>query len=157
MQGDFEKKVQEKLDELRLTPSEPVWKTIEKEIRPEKRRRFPFWIPFIILMLGGAAWWMLGTRTEEKAITTNLPAAASNETSEVANRSLPLSTDTKTGQTTKPSSLPGKNNTAISEQTTRQATGFGQPGSINPVRINDAAAQTVLSKKAEAIASSKEI
>ncbi len=157
MQGSFEKKVQEKLDELRLTPSEPVWKAIEKEIRPEKRRRFPFWIPFIIFMLGGAAWWMLGTKNEENAIVTSTPAAASNRTNEAANKPVPLSTETKPVQTTTTTSLPEKNNTAIREQTPRQANGFDQPAIVKPIRVNIATGQTILSKKPEAINPSKEI
>lgn len=77
MQGSFEKKVQEKLDELRLTPSEPVWKAIEKEIRPEKRRRFPFWIPFILVLLGGAGWWLMEGSSEDAA---SVPAVVTRST-----------------------------------------------------------------------------
>ncbi|HEY1022525.1 MAG TPA: hypothetical protein VGE06_09420, partial [Flavisolibacter sp.] len=82
MQGSFEKRVQEKLDELRLTPSEPVWKNIEKELKPEKRRRFPFWIPFIIVLLGGTAWWLLDgspEKTEFVPTVVTTPSVGSKE------------------------------------------------------------------------------
>jgi hypothetical protein len=58
MQGSFEKKVQEKLDELKLTPSVPVWEKVEQQIRPEKtRRRVFFWLPLGLLLMAGAGWW----------------------------------------------------------------------------------------------------
>ena len=59
MQGEFEKKVQQKMEELTLNPSPPVWEKIELQIRPEKkRRRVLFWIPFGIVLLAGG-WWLL--------------------------------------------------------------------------------------------------
>ena len=58
MQNNFEKQVQEKMDELRFVPTEPVWQNIEKQIRIKNdRRRLLFWLPFSILLLGGGLWW----------------------------------------------------------------------------------------------------
>ena len=52
----FENKVQEKMEELRLSPSEKVWTNIEKEIEnPNKPRRLLLWLFFSLglLLLGG--------------------------------------------------------------------------------------------------------
>src|SRR6478672_5620829 len=57
MQNEFEKQVQQKMDELKLVPSEPVWQKVEMQIRKKKdRRRLIFWIPFLGLMLGAGLW-----------------------------------------------------------------------------------------------------
>lgn len=56
MQDNFEKKVQGKLDGLKLEPSAPVWEKITLQIRPEKkRRRVLFFLFLLALLLGG--WW----------------------------------------------------------------------------------------------------
>jgi hypothetical protein len=51
---DFEKKVQEKMQELRFHPSDEVWKRVEVGI-VEKRRRRPLvlWLLLAGLLLGG--------------------------------------------------------------------------------------------------------
>ncbi len=46
----FEKEVQQKMEELSFSPSEAVWKNVEKEIKKEKKRRLPF---FWFFLLGG--------------------------------------------------------------------------------------------------------
>ena len=46
---EFEKKVQEKMAELRLPPSAPVWDKVEQQLnKKEKRRRGVLWIPFFL-------------------------------------------------------------------------------------------------------------
>ena len=57
MQNDFEKQVQQKMGELNLVPSEPVWTNIEKEIRKKDKRRFFIWLPLILLLAGGGLYW----------------------------------------------------------------------------------------------------
>lgn len=57
MPNEFEKIVQQKMDELKLVPSEPVWQKVEMQIRKKKdRRRLIFWIPLMALLLGGGLW-----------------------------------------------------------------------------------------------------
>ncbi|MBO9682642.1 MAG: outer membrane beta-barrel protein [Flavisolibacter sp.] len=57
MQNEFEKQVQQKMEELKLVPSEPVWQKVEMQIRKKKgRRRLIFWIPVLTLLLGGGLW-----------------------------------------------------------------------------------------------------
>src|SRR4051812_31456325 len=65
-ENNFEKRVQQKLDELQLTPSEPVWQNIELAIRKKRERRLIFWfIPFL-LVAGGLVWWQTATWQTEK-------------------------------------------------------------------------------------------
>lgn len=57
MQNEFEKQVQQKMEELKLVPSEPVWQKVEMQIRKKKdRRRLMLWIPLFVLLLGGGLW-----------------------------------------------------------------------------------------------------
>jgi hypothetical protein len=58
--NDFEKQVQQKMDELQLRPSAEVWEEVEKRIRKEKKRRwFILWVfIFGVLLLGGTGWWL---------------------------------------------------------------------------------------------------
>lgn len=57
MQNEFEKQVQQKMEELKLVPTDPVWQKVEMQIRRKKdRRRLLFWIPLLILLLGGGLW-----------------------------------------------------------------------------------------------------
>jgi len=51
---DFEKKVQQQMEGLHVTPSKTVWNRVEIEIRREKRRRrVLIALPFILLLIGG--------------------------------------------------------------------------------------------------------
>jgi hypothetical protein len=64
---DFEKQVQQKMEELSLTPSAPVWQKVEKQIRTKKdRRRLIFWL-LPLLLVGGGAGWMLWSTPKEGA------------------------------------------------------------------------------------------
>jgi hypothetical protein len=52
--NEFEKQVQQRMEELKLTPSAEVWMEVEKRIRKEKkRRRILFWWLLPGLLLGG--------------------------------------------------------------------------------------------------------
>lgn len=52
--NDFEKNVQNRMDELQLYPSAEVWPEVERRIRKEKKRRwFIFWFLFLALLTGG--------------------------------------------------------------------------------------------------------
>lgn len=58
---DFEKQVQQKMEELSLTPSAPVWQKVEEQIRKKKdRRRLIFWLLPLLLVGGGAGWMLWG-------------------------------------------------------------------------------------------------
>jgi Outer membrane protein beta-barrel domain len=55
-ENNFEKQVQEKMDQLGFDPSDAVWAAVDKEINKGKRRRRPFFILFFfsgLLIAGG--------------------------------------------------------------------------------------------------------
>src|SRR5687768_9069285 len=58
-ENNFEKKVQQRMDELKLQPAATVWENVFEKIRKEKkRRRFILWFfLFALLLLGGGGWW----------------------------------------------------------------------------------------------------
>lgn len=61
MQGEFEKQVQQKMEELKFVPSEPVWLKVHARIKSEKeRRRFFFILFFISVATAGILWWKSG-------------------------------------------------------------------------------------------------
>lgn len=66
--NDFEKQVQQKMDELKFAPSAEVWTEVEKRIRKERKRRVIFWWLIPGLLLGGAAIYLLNNKGEEKII-----------------------------------------------------------------------------------------
>jgi len=57
--NDFEKQVQQKMDELSFTPSDAVWAEVEKQVRQKKDRRrvLIILLPFVLL-LGGMVWYI---------------------------------------------------------------------------------------------------
>lgn len=65
-ENNFEKKVQQRMEELKLQPSGTVWENVYEKIRKEKkRRRFVFWFfLFSLLLLGGGGWWFLNNKNE---------------------------------------------------------------------------------------------
>ncbi len=59
-ENNFEKQVQQKMEELRVTPAGEVWQNVALEIKRKKRNwRVLFMIAFITLLLGtaGIGWW----------------------------------------------------------------------------------------------------
>ena len=56
---NFEKQVRQKMEELSLTPSEPVWKNIDAQVRKKRdRRRLFFWLPLVAFVIGGGLWFV---------------------------------------------------------------------------------------------------
>jgi len=57
---EFEKNVQQRLDELKLRPSEAVWNNVEYSIRKDKRRRrMILWLPILFLFLGTSGYFII--------------------------------------------------------------------------------------------------
>ena len=50
-ENEFEKQVQQKMDEFRLRPSAPVWENIKDDLNERKRRRFFFMISLLAAAL----------------------------------------------------------------------------------------------------------
>jgi hypothetical protein len=83
MQNNFERQVQQKMEELSFVPSAPVWQNVEKQIRREKDRRRLLLVLFILLLVGGSSgWWWLqqqdGTSQPNAVGRVQDPAGAPN-------------------------------------------------------------------------------
>lgn len=72
-ENNFEKQVQQKLDELNLTPSEPVWQKVEAALKKKRDRRLVFWFVPILLLAGGVAWWQMTTGGIKEQDTLRAP------------------------------------------------------------------------------------
>ena len=69
--ADFEKNVQEKMQELRFQPSQEVWKHVEAGITPQRRRRpMVIWFLFAGLLLAGGSFYFINT-SSNKNISAN--------------------------------------------------------------------------------------
>jgi len=53
---DFEKRVKQKMDELRFSPSDAVWTGVARELRKERPSRRWLWLSVIIITLGSAGY-----------------------------------------------------------------------------------------------------
>jgi len=81
---NFEKQVQQKMDELSLTPSAPVWQKVEREIRRKKeRRRTILWTLPLFLLLGAGILWISDINILSKdQFTASKQARTSNDNTE---------------------------------------------------------------------------
>lgn len=83
--SDFEKKVQQSMDELKLSPSAAVWDAVEAAL-PEKRRRrwLIFLLIFAALFTGAGLIWMNNSQQQNK------PEATAEKENKEANTILPV-------------------------------------------------------------------
>ena len=129
--NDFEKQVQQKMDELQLRPSAEVWEEVEKRIRKEKKRRwFILWFfIFGALLLGGTGWWLMAgnkdnvadknvtsqrmtNKTGDETVNTKketIPGKTNENTFKVKSEIVEDAVPTKSETTTKTAITPDKN------------------------------------------------
>jgi hypothetical protein len=112
--NEFEKQVQERLDDFQLNPSVSVWKKVEEQIREKKRRRiiFFFILPVLLCLLGFSLYQFLftGKKTEQ----VQQPVAAKKEQSSTTDQT------SVTGETKKQiitGQQPGENKTGVPAKT----------------------------------------
>ena len=130
---DFEKQVNQKLEELKLRPSDTVWMEVEKNIRQHKRRRRFLWLwtaaVFITLTTSGVVLYHYtsGTNKTTGMAQAKQPATLSNETTTVS----PNSTNK---QATTVQSVPENVSSNRNNETVQsiQPTESNQPGTIPP-------------------------
>ena len=68
---NFEKQVQQKMEELSFVPSEPVWQKVQDQIRKKReRRKFLFWLLPCLLLTGGLYFWTSHSGIENKTISS---------------------------------------------------------------------------------------
>lgn len=108
---DFEHKVQQKMEELRLTPSRAVWDGVEAEInRDKKRRRLVFILPLLVLLLGSGAFWWASQEPSSNLITEKKQKENDSKITHGATTNAPLPESGDTGKN------PGKPDHLISEE-----------------------------------------
>src|SRR5271170_2108243 len=79
---EFEKKVQQKMEELQISPSAAVWMHVEKEIGQKKgkqKRRVGLLLFFLMLALAVGSTYYVYNRSQSKSIVfTRPPVSASS-------------------------------------------------------------------------------
>ena len=100
---DFEKQVQQKLDELKLRPSDTVWMEVEKNIRTTKRRRRLFWLwtPMLFICLSTSAYILYRNYFKAEQTTGIAQSVSSSKSNE-------LTADTKTTHSVNPNPVNDK-------------------------------------------------
>lgn len=126
--NDFEKEFQEKMDELRLRPSEEVWMAVAKELQQKKRRRFAvmFFLLAGICLLGylGYDRWSSSADTIESVAAARPSGKTGNSVPAVPNPFTSTSTTNDIDQTATSTSqnpvpvAPGVPDTKASDATT---------------------------------------
>ncbi|HTB25879.1 MAG TPA: outer membrane beta-barrel protein [Puia sp.] len=70
-ENNFEKQVQEKMDQLGFDPSDAVWAAVNKEINKDKKRRSPFFMLFFLsglLLAGGGVYFGMIKNSSPKVV-----------------------------------------------------------------------------------------
>ena len=71
MENKFEKDVHQKLDELKITPSESVWLSVKARIRTKRDRKWPLITLVFLAFLLAAGYYFLSTQTENTLTSTS--------------------------------------------------------------------------------------
>ncbi len=80
---DFEKQVQQKMEELKFTPSETVWKNIDAEINKERKRRPLFWLFFFLgLSVAGIVYYTSANHNNKSIATIDANKRATFSTTQ---------------------------------------------------------------------------
>ena len=128
--NNFENNVQQKLDELRLRPTEQVWVEVERRIREKKRRRIIFWflLPGLVL-LGGGAWWMMNQPAGKKVAVAEKAATNNNEKQDRNN--------TATIEKNEDAKIERKKENNITNDLQKESTEATAPEKIETVKSNE--------------------
>ena len=83
--NDFEKNVQQKMDELKFRPAANVWEQVEARIREKKKRRkVLFWFLLPGLLIGGGILYFVFTNGDKENIAANDENNLQQKTEEVS-------------------------------------------------------------------------
>jgi hypothetical protein len=127
-ENNFERRVQQKMEEFKLPPSDLVWLEVERRIRKEKRRRFIFWWFLLAILLAGgigtSVW--LGNKNEKKpgSATENITLHTTNTNTSAGDQPISRIRETKA-------------DTAMTNTITRANNQEPEPGIQPPVAPKD--------------------
>ncbi len=144
MQTNFEKDVQQKMDELSLSPSATVWERVELEIRPEKRkRRGIFWLLLAALLLLGGEWWLHQSfeNNHRESVEKNSRQNHTKQTAEAPTTITDNQAENKKGNETE------KGSSQIKTSPTKNTATFGEK--TKPVKISSLVAKRKASFKTQ--------
>jgi hypothetical protein len=143
---EFEKQVNQKLEELKLRPSDTVWMEVEKKIRQDKRRRrfLWLWVPSLFIFLATSGYilyhYTLNTNNTQAPVAKAVPASLSNKT-------ITETSNTSTQQNTASNTKPGSENDTQNEEITVAGSSAQTDNSKQPVNATPATSPTTLSNK----------
>lgn len=90
---DFEKQVQQKMEQLRLRPSDAVWTKVDKRIRKERRRRrVVLWLPLFLLCIVAGGYFYHDAQSNNNKFTASELNSTQTQTHSDKNASEPTTT-----------------------------------------------------------------
>jgi hypothetical protein len=123
---DFEKQVQQKMEQLRLRPSDAVWTKVDKRIRKERRRRrVVLWLPLFLLCVVAGGYFYFDTQSNNNKFTASELKSTHNGSDKNTSESTTItdSSENNSGASvTAPSSSPSTGQTTAPENTTTEQT-----------------------------------
>lgn len=140
-ENEFEKKVQQQLEELKLPPSAAVWPRVEKELKKKKKRR----IVFFILLLAGLGF--LGYSGYTVLTTDSKPATTARRDSSSPGKPTPAPADIVSSPATQP--LPNELPVSAGTQTPFEKSTAVPIGNRETAKTNSTKIQPVQRKTTE--------
>ncbi len=81
---EFERKVRQELNDLKITPSGSSWVRIEEELSQRPRKRPLLWVPLVVLGLAGAGYFIFDKPSGQQVNPVNSTASTSSKTKTAA-------------------------------------------------------------------------
>jgi len=106
-QNNFEKNVQQKMDEFKIAPSDSVWTNVEKRIgRKDKDRKLIFILFFLIVVLLSGGYWLLKSSTNNQKNNQQIGNVIKNKSNSKARNNVDSSFENLQTNTGNPSLRP---------------------------------------------------
>ncbi|HEX7903258.1 MAG TPA: hypothetical protein VF487_05225 [Chitinophagaceae bacterium] len=142
--NEFEKQLQQKMDELKLRPSGQVWEEVEKRIRKEKKRRsIVLWFLLFALLLGGGTTWYFIQDDKTDTTIVEKQVAPRKQTIDTKDNAVPVINEAKQ----QPSTSTINNNNKPATSAGNSSASGGLPVSIGkktitPQKIKETGSET---------------
>jgi hypothetical protein len=155
---EFEKQVNQKLEELKLRPSDTVWMEVEKKIRQDKRRRrfLWLWVPSLFIFLTTSGYvlyhYTLNTNHTQAPVAKAVPASLSNKTiTETSNTSTQQNNTSNTNPVSENGTQNGENMVAGSPAQTDNKQPVNTTPEIAPATTLSSKQPVTVTEKSTAI------